>query len=405
MNHPFQRATRAAACLVLAVFLFPLPGIPDTSSPAEVPVRLAAIISSTGLAAEHGRPAIQGIELAVTIVNGNGGVLGRPLEVIFLDNASTPIASKAAAEKAADLGVSGVIGAIWSSHSIPAGRVLQAAHIPMISPASTKPSVTRIGDYIFRVCFTDDFQGQVMGRFAHETLGARTAVVMKNINEEYCIALADFFTSSFTELGGRVLWQGQYLGSAVDFSTLLTELRAVNPDVVFVPGYARDAGLMIRQARQMRITTPFLGGDGWDAGISTYAGEAALEGCYYSNHWHAQMDFEANRKFISRYRKRYGDAANIASFAPLGYDATLLFVDAIERARSAAPARVRDALAATEGFKGATGVITFNEYGDPADKQASILKYENGRWVFRYSVGGADTASKNAPARYEATQP
>lgn len=386
----FSRLFPLVGSVLMVIFLlFSAAGRCDADPAMPAPIRLGAIISRTGLAAEHGRATMQGIELAQEQINSHGGVMGRPLEIIFLDNASTPIASKAAAEKAVAMGVSGVIGAIWSSHSIPAAKVLQSARIPMVSPASTKPSLSRIGDFIFRVCFTDDFQGQVMGRFARETLGARTAVVMKNISEDYCVALADFFSSSFLELGGRVLWKGQYLGTAVDFSPLLTQLRALKPDVVFVPGYARDAGLMIRQARMMGIETPFLGGDGWDAKIMEYAGKAALEGCFFSNHWHPQSDYAENRAFIARYRERFGDAA-MTAFAPLGFDAAQLFADAIRRANSAAPLEIRNALAATDGFKGATGRITFNAYGDPVSKKACILEFENGRRVFRISVG-ADT--------------
>jgi branched-chain amino acid transport system substrate-binding protein len=218
-----------------AIILFGLMAILYQSSMAAEPAKIAAIFAKTGVAEKDNAPNFQGVRLAVEEINSQGGLLGRQLEVIELDNNSSVIGSKQAALKAVELDVVAVIGAAWSSHSLAMAPVLQQAQIPMISSISTNPNVTLIGNYIFRVCFTDPFQGKVMAQFAYRDLKARTAIILTNVNSDFSIGLAEFFEKSFIQSGGKVLWEGEYKEKAIDFSTVLEKVRLLQPNVVFVP--------------------------------------------------------------------------------------------------------------------------------------------------------------------------
>jgi branched-chain amino acid transport system substrate-binding protein len=345
------------------------------------PIRIAAIFAKTGVAAEDNAPLFQGVSLAVEEINSQGGLLGRQLEVIELDNSSNFIGSKQAALKAVELDVVAIIGAAWSSHSLAIAPVLQQTQIPMISPISTNPKVTLIGDFIFRVCFTDPFQGRVMAQFAYRDLKARTAIILTNVNSDYSMGLAEFFEKTFIQCGSKVLWEGEYGEKAVDFSTVLKKVRLLQPDVVFVPGYIKDSAFLIKQARTMEIGSIFLGGDGWGGVLMYQFGGKAIEGSYYSQHWHSKVPFPRSQQLQANYRRKYGTKI-LPEFLPTAYDAVMVLADAIRRAQSLKHKKIRDTLAATKNFRGATGTVTFDENGDPVNKDAVILKFENGTSVF-----------------------
>ncbi|MBN2297249.1 MAG: ABC transporter substrate-binding protein, partial [Deltaproteobacteria bacterium] len=259
--------------------------------------------------------------------------------------------------------------------------VMQAAKIPMITPSSTDPEITLVGDYIFRACFMDSFQGRIMARFAYNDLGAGTAVILTNASEAYSLSLADFFDEGFAGQGGRVLWEGSYNGTAVDFKELLSQVKILSPDVVFVPGYSRDSGLLISQAEKMEIQTVFLGGDAWGNQIADYAGDS-LRGSYYSAHWHQDTPFERNKHLKRMFAKKYNISSIDNARIPLTYDALWLMAKAVIDAGSIKKDRIRDALSRTRGFQGATGIISFDHNGDPFNKEASILKFEERAWKF-----------------------
>ncbi len=359
--------------------VFPLPAF------AADQVRIAAIFSETGIAVDHNKPAIEGAILAVEDINENGGVMGLPIELMVIDNRSTPIGSKLAAVKASDMGVTAVIGSIWSSHSDAMATVLQKAKIPMITPGSTKTGVTRKGDYIFRICFIDSFQGPAMAGFAYDDLGARTAVVFTNINEPYSVNLASHFIKAFTGRGGQLLQSRHYKGSAVDFTGILKKGMLSRPDVYFVPGYSRDSGLLIKQAVKLGIETTFLGCDAWDGSVIFEYGGDALKGSYYSTHWHPQVTFPRSHYFKKLYRKKFGNR-EITSPVILTYDAVMVLADAIGRAGSLDRISIRNALAETKNFKGATGNISFDANGDPVDKEMSIIRFGRSRQFFVKSM-------------------
>ena len=340
---------------------------------ATEPIKIAAIFAKTGIAGKDNAPEVQMAELSVEEINNQGGLLGRPVKLVILDNKSSPIGSSIAARKAVQLGVPAVIGAAWSSHSLQIAPILQQAKIPMITGGSTNPKVTRIGNYIFRTCFIDSFQAQAMAQFAYTELGARTAIVLEIINEEYSLTLAELFSKSYQQYGGKVLLKESYANDAVNFANLLKKVKTLHPDVVYVPGYARDSGLLIKQAASMEIKTTFLGADGWAGPLIYDVGGNVLEGNYYSAHWHHDVSFQQSIHMKKMYYQKY--KSKIPSInAPLSYDAVMLLADAIHRAGTFDRAKIRQALSETKGFQGATGTITFDEHGDPLNKPVVIMK-------------------------------
>jgi branched-chain amino acid transport system substrate-binding protein len=348
-------------------------------------VKVALILAQTGIAAKDNGPALEGAKIAVEEINS---VLLKPvrmyIDLVILDNNSTAIGSKIAAEKAASMHVSGAIGPLWSSQALAAAAVLQKAGIPMITPTGTKPEITRVGSYIFRACITDSFQGKVMAHYAAVDLKARTASVLINMNEEYSMGLAEYFTRHFSQYGGKVVYTGNYQGTAVDFKEQISKMMELAPDVVFIPGYARDSGLIIKQAISLGMKTVFLGGDGWDNSMFEYAGNL-IDGGYYTTMWHPDVPFPQSRVLQARYRKKYAKPCDDMR-VPLTYDAFMLLATAIHDARSRNPARIRNALASVHGFKGATGTISFDEHGDPLNKETVILTFKKGSSAFVRSV-------------------
>jgi branched-chain amino acid transport system substrate-binding protein len=364
-----------ASGFVLLFFLF------LSASPlfAAKPILVGAIFSQTGIAATHNEPLISMVQLAVDDINLSGGINDQPIQLVLLDNQSTPIGSTMAAKEAIRLGVTAVIGAHWSSHSLAMAPILQKAGIPMISPGSTNPDVTLVGDYIFRACFLDSFQGRAMARFAHEELKAGSAVVLRNIDEQYSVTLAQFFKDSFITLGGKVFLDLEYRGKAVDFANIINKILASSPDVVYLPGYTRDSGLIIKQARSMGVKATFLGGDAWDE-IEKVAGDA-IEGSYQSAPWHPDVPFAQSKVLQKLYRRKFHKPITNMS-APLAYDAVHLLANAIMKAGTTDRKAVRDALAATTNFHGATGIISFDKNGDPENKEVIIIRFHDGKRIF-----------------------
>jgi len=294
------------------------------------PVKIAVISSETGMGVEYGVPMVQGAKIAVDEINRQGGLLGRPVELIFIDNKNTALGSKFAAMEAVKLQVTGVIGAAWSSHSLAMAPVLQNAKIPMITPGSTNPQVTRIGDYIFRVCFTDELQGKIIAKFALKDLKARTAVVMQNINEQYSLTLAEHFINQFEKNNGKILFRGNYTGKSVDFSDILVKVKKLQPDVVFIPGYARDSALAVKQGKNMGITATFIGGDGWETKMFDYAGNT-LNNSYATVIWHKGLPNPKSQHVKKLFENKYNKPVYNA-FIPLTYDAVGLFAKAVKQA-------------------------------------------------------------------------
>lgn len=365
----------AIACFLC--FSFPL------HARADGDIRIAAIYALSGIAATSQEISVKGVKAGVDEVNSRGGVLGKKLSLILLDNKSTPIGSKLAADKAAKENVVAIIGSSWSSHTIPAAKIAQAAGIPLISNISTLPEITKIGDYIFRVCFNDFFQGKVMAQFARLDLKASTAVVFENINSDYSMSLAKEFSSNFEKLGGKILLRLGYKEKQDNFSQIIDKARQVNPDVLFIPGYD-ESGLIIKQAHNAGLTAIPLGGDGWDLRDFFSKSEGKASGGYYCTHWVKDIESKASRYFVDKYFQHYEKNISMSDSA-LAYDAVLLLADAIKRAGSIDRKAIRDALAKTSNFEGVTGNISFHGGGDSV-KSAVIMKIIKDDAVFLKSI-------------------
>jgi len=347
------------------------------------PIDVAAIFSLTGIAARHNQPEVEMVQATVERVNSNGGVLGRQIKLLVLDNKSTSIGSLEAANEAVAAKVSAVIGAHWSSHSLAAASVLQKAGIPMITPASTNPKVTLGNDYVFRVCFGDDMQGKVMATFAFNELKTRTVSILANVDERYSTDLAEYFRGEFLRLGGSVVQEAGYRGDSADFSEIIDEMLKRRPDAVYIPGYTRDTALFMKQARKKGVQSVFLGGDGWDLIGSLIVNE--IEGSYQTVLWHQDMPYPEARIIREMYTEMSDNPLWNLS-APLGYDAVMVLVDAITRAGSADRVQIRDALAATRGFRGTAGPITMDKNGNPEDKEITIVKFVHGKSQYITSI-------------------
>ena len=248
----------------------------------------------------------------------------------------------------------------------------------MISPSSTNEKVTESGDHVFRVCFIDPFQGTACARFVR-SLGANRAAVLTDVSKDYSAGLASNFKKEFQAKGGSLTGEQSYSGGDKDFSAQLTAIKAGNPEVIFLPAYYTEAPLIIRQARQLGITVPFVGGDGWDSPELVAVGGASVEGCYFSNHFSEQKATPEVTAFVSSFKAKYGEDPD--ALAALGYDALQLLADAMRRAGTTDPSKVTAALAATKDFPGVTGRITLDKHRNPT-KPAVMLQVRNGKFTY-----------------------
>jgi branched-chain amino acid transport system substrate-binding protein len=342
--------------------------------------------SMTGDTATFGTSADEGIRLALDEVNAAGGVLGKQVKVLTEDDRSQADEAKTAASKLINQDhVVALLGEISSSKSIAAAPVAQEARIPMVSPGSTNPKVTEMGDYVFRVCFIDPFQGTAMANFAMENLKAKRLAILYPVNSDYGVGLRDYFAAAVKKAGGQIVADVSYTEkSDTDFKSQLTKIKNANPDAVYVSGYYTEAGLIARQARELGLSVPLLGGDGWDSDQTVKIGGKAVDGCYFSNHYSPDEQRPEVQAFVSAYKKRYNGKVPDA-MAILGYDALKVLCDAIKRAGTTDGDKVRDALAKTKEFPGACGPITIDENRN-AKKNIVILKIDGGQFKYVATV-------------------
>lgn len=307
-------------------------------------------------------------------------MLGRPIELIIEDNRSQPSESATAVKKLISRDhVVALIGECSSGRTLEAAPIAQAAGIPLISPASTNPKVTQVGSAIFRVCFIDPFQGDVIATFARRRLGLKRAALLVDSTSPYSVGLAEYFSKTFTKLGGEIVVSQKYAGADTDFRAQLTAIRGANPDALFLPGYYVAAGLVAKQARQLGIRATLLGGDGFEAPQLLEIGGEALEGVYYSTHFASENTSAASRAFVDTFRARFGSVPN--GLSALTYDSVKLVADAITRAGTTEKSALVSALTQTKDFQGVTGRTTINAQRD-ADKDAAIITVKNGQLTF-----------------------
>lgn len=340
--------------------------------------------SLTGGTATFGQSTHNGIMLATEEVNGQGGLLGKKITILTEDDQSKPEEAKTAALKLIKQDrIIALLGEVASSRSLAAAPEAQRAKIPMISPASTNPKVTEVGDYIFRACFVDTFQGSSMAKFAYNNLKLRNVAILKDIKNDYSVGLADFFEKTFKELGGNIVAVESYSEGDIEFRAQLTALKAKNPDGIYVPGYYTEVGLIARQARELGLNVPLLGGDGWDSPKTIEIGGNAVNGSYFTNHYAEDDPNPTIQNFIQKYKKKYGIVPD--AMAVLGYDAANILFDSIKRANSADPTQIRNAIAQTKDFPAVSGSITMDANRN-AQKKIVVMKIENGKIKFTESI-------------------
>ncbi len=347
-------------------------------------IRIGQYVSLTGTTATFGQSMNKGVTMAIDEANAAGGVLGKKIKLITEDDQSKPEEAKTAAIKLIkQQRVVALLGEIASSRSLAAAPEAQRAGIPMVTPASTNPKVTQVGDYVFRTCFIDPFQGSTMAKFAKDTLKVNQVAILKDVKNDYSVGLAEFFEKTFTGLGGQVVATESYSEGDTEFRAVLTAIRAKNPQAIYVPGYYTEVGLIARQARELGLKVPLLGGDGWDSEKTLEIGGDAVNGSYYTNHLSAEDPSPVVQGFIQKYKAKHGEVPD--AMAVLGYDAGRILLDAIKRAGSTEGAKIRDALAQTKDFPGVSGSITIDADRN-SKKNIVVLKIEGGKVKFQTSI-------------------
>jgi branched-chain amino acid transport system substrate-binding protein len=367
-------------------------------------IKVGEFASLTGKEAAFGQSSHKGTVLAIDEINAAGGVLGRPFKLLYEDNRSTPGESATIVKKLISREkVVAILGEVASGRSLEAAPICQQNKVPQISPSSTNPKVTEMGDYVFRVCFIDPFQGSVMAKFAGQSLRLNRVAILRDLRSDYSIGLANVFRATFESLGGTISADESYQQGDVDFRAPLTSIIATGPEAIFVPGYYTDVGLIARQARELGLTIPLLGGDGWDSPKLTEIGGKAMEGCYFSNHYATDDQNPVVQDFIANYKAKHNEVPD--ALAALGYDAARLLVHALKELQKTKPEEfeslgsggatsgeakakrlgalrsLRDILARTREFPGVTGSISLNEKRD-AMKPAVVLKIQDQKFSF-----------------------
>ena len=336
-------------------------------------IKIGGVAPLSGQYTEYGLECKKGIDLAVEEINASGGVNGQQLEFICEDDEGVPAKSVNAYKKlTTQNGVRFIIGSLTSGASIAITQLAQANKVVQIAPAATAVSLTEAGNYIFRTCYTDPFQGKVGGKFASSNLGAQKAAILYDISNDYSVGLTDNFVQEFESLGGSIVAKESYNSGDKDFNAQLTKIKSTSPDVVYLPDYYATVALIAKQLRAQGIDCPIVGADGWDGLVGLYdnqGGDEVLNG-YYSNHYASDSTEGAVKKFVNSFKAKYNEAPN--SFAALGYDSVYLLKDAIIKAGSTDATKVRDALEASDGNY-VTGHITFDQNHNPV-KSAVMIK-------------------------------
>jgi len=350
----------------------------------------------TGPTFDFGLSAKNGVLMAADEINQAGGINGHKIDIVIEDDKGSPEeAALLTGKLIARYQVIAIIAAGASGNSLAAAPKAQTAHVPLIAPSSTNPAVTQAGDYIFRACFMDAFQGEVMAKFAVKTLKAKRAAIMLDFNSPYSRGLTEFFEFSFAKLDGQIVVKQSYSQGDANFRGQLSAIKAANPDVIYIPGYYGDVAIIARQARQLGLTVPLLGADGWDAPELWELGGDALNGSYISNHYSADDPSETIQKFAHGYRQRYGNLTPDAH-AALAYDALRFLAEAIQKAGTTEGPKLRDALAETKDFAGVTGIISMDRDRN-AVKPAVVLKLEDGRYIYQETIQPGEELEPSSP--------
>lgn len=383
-------ATIRKTQLVKTMLLLAIPSLAivvgcTKSGPPENAILVGEVGSMTGSSATFGVSTHQGIELAFKQINEAGGIRGKKLKLISLDDGGKPEEAAIAVTKLITQNkVSAILGEVASSRSLAMAPIAQQYKIPMITPSSTNPKVTEQGDFVFRVCFIDPFQGTVMAKFAYEQLKTKKVAVLRDVKNDYSVGLANYFSETFRKLGGEIVVDQSYSEGDRDFKAQLTAIKGKTPEAIFVPGYYGEVGLIARQARELNINVPLLGGDGWDSPKLAEIGGKAVEGSYFSNHYSSEDNSPQVQQFIKEFKAAYKIVPD--GLSAMGYDAAKVLADAMNRASDLNPISIRDAISATVNYPGVTGMITIDKERN-AKKPAVVLKVAaNGNYKYQTTI-------------------
>ena len=358
---------------------------------SEKDIKIGLLNEMTGGNATIGTAAANGAKMAIKEINAKGGVLGKQLKAVSADNKSEPAeAANAMTKLLMQDNVVAVTGTFSSSNAIAAASVAESAKKPYLIAGATNPKVTvdpktqKVKKYIYRVCFIDPFQGTVAANFASNNLKAKKAAMLIDNSSDYSKGLGEFFQAAFVKAGGTVVANEAYLQKDTDFKATLTKIKAQGADVLFVPGYYEEVGKIVKQAREMGLTMPIVGADGWDSPkLAEIAGEKALNNTFFTNHYSVDDPSEAGKAFVANYTKEFGQKPE--ALAVLGYDAVYVLVDAIKRANSTDADKIIAALSDTKNFKAVSGITTINASHD-ADKSAVIIEMKDGKQILNTSI-------------------
>ena len=342
-------------------------------------IKIGVNYELSGAVATYGQSSVDGVTLAIDEINAAGGILGKQVEMVTIDNKSdaaevVSVATRLMTEE----GVCAVIGPATSGNFKAELPIALENGIPVISGSATANDVTsgNTKEYTFRICFSDNFQGVAMANYAFKNLGAAKVAIVQDKSSDYAEGLAASFSATFEELGGEIVAAKAYTTGDTDFNAILTSLASKEFDAIWLPGYYQEVGLIIKQARALGIECPILGADGFDSPVlAELAGADALHDVYYSNHYSSLNEDETVAAFIEAYKAKHG--VDPDAFNALGYDAAKLICDAIERAGAADPEAIKDALAATSDFKAVTGTLSIDENHD-AQKALVVIKLDGG---------------------------
>ncbi|MEK6554301.1 MAG: ABC transporter substrate-binding protein [Bdellovibrionota bacterium] len=391
------------------IFAFSLSGCTDSPS-VEKEILIGEFVSKTGTEAQFGKSVEHGVQLAVDEINARGGIgrnsrnngkarvsdaksgSGRIVRVITIETGGEKAKiEKAVRDFAKDSRVMAIIGEVSSEKSNWAAKIAQAEKLPMISPASTNPNVTENGPFIFRACYIDPFQGSAMATFAFKDLQLKRVMILRHDKSNYSLGLSEYFSEKFIKLGGEILAEETYSTAQglPDLVDQLAVIKRLKPQAIFIPVYYSEAAYLAKKIRGAGIKSVFLGGDGWDSPFlfdmdskATEGVNKAVEGVYFSNHFSAEKDDPVVQKFVSKYKKEFGETPD--GTAAMGYDAARIALAAIQRAAERKKLNrdeVRKELSRTTGFEGVSGTITIDENRN-AKKSIVVLKSENKK--FRY---------------------
>lgn len=352
-------------------------------------IKIGGNFELSGGVANYGQSTMNGVKLAFKEINEKGGINGKKISLVIADNKSEASeAANAVTKLITQDKVVALIGPVTSSNLIATTQIATDKKIPVLTPTATSPKATfengKVKEMIFRSCFIDPFQGEVMARFAAESLKVKTAAIYVDNSSDYSKGLAEVFRAAFTKMGGQIVAEEAFLQKDTDFKSAITKIKAANPDVIFVPAYYQEVGMIVKQAREMGVTIPLIGTDGWDSPkLVEIAGAAALNNTFFSNHYSADDKDPHIQAFVEAYKKEYNQMPD--ALAVLGYDGGLMMIDALKRAGSEDPKKIQEALAATKNLQVSSGILTLDDKHNPL-KSAVVIEMKDGKQTFKEKV-------------------